>query len=417
MPKTLIVSLGGSIEPIIKSIEEHKPNYLFFFLSKESNANEYPKIKAFLDEKGLSPKIDFRMVKDIDDLVHCYEVASELATAIEKQGIPNEDVIVDYTGGTKTMSAALVLATVTKGYRFSYVGGKERTKGGLGVVISGFEAVKTGLSPWRVLLVEERRKIALFFNSYQFSAARDIAQKLTEVLEGLDKAIYESLSELIEGYRLWDSFEHKEALRIIEKSKNKLAEHLRYNPNGIINGFLEGVNASLVFLKDTSDKTKNFKDMHISLVFDLFHNAKRRAEEGKYDDAVARLYRSLEMIGQIEFQEKFGCPTSDVKVEKIPELLRDEMKRRHTSHDGRVRIPLYDTFRILKEVNNPFGQLFFGCEGEINKILSARNSSILAHGVTPISKESFERFSSIVESFLGKTGLNYKVEFPRLLWE
>lgn len=27
MPKALIVSLGGTLEPIIKPIEEHKPDY------------------------------------------------------------------------------------------------------------------------------------------------------------------------------------------------------------------------------------------------------------------------------------------------------------------------------------------------------------------------------------------------------
>ncbi|HWP91864.1 MAG TPA: TIGR02710 family CRISPR-associated CARF protein [Thermodesulfobacteriota bacterium] len=417
MPKALIVSLGGTTEPIIKSIEEHKPDYIFFLVSKESNAKEYPKVKAFLDENGFSPEIDFGMVKDVDDLVHCYEIASELATAIEKEGIPNEEVIVDYTGGTKTMSAALVLATVTKGYKFSYVGGKERTKSGLGVVVSGFEEVKTGLSPWRVLLVEERKKIALFLNGYQFSAARDIARKLTAVLGGLDKAIYESLSELIEGYRLWDSFEHKTALTTIERSKDKLAEHLRYKSDGILSGFLERVNLSLGFLKDMSDKTKNFKDIHIYMVFDLFYNAKRRAEEGKYDDAVARLYRALEMIGQVEFQKKFGCPTSDVKVEELPESLRDEMKRKHTAHDGKVRIPLYDTFRVLSEANNRFGQLFFEREDEINKILGVRNSSILAHGVTPVSKEAFEKLSAIVDDLLKKTGADNPVEFPKLSWE
>jgi len=417
MPKALIVSLGGTPEPVIKSIETHRPDYLYFFSSQDSNSKEYPNVKKKLDEAGVNPKIESVIVDDVNDLVLCYDKAHEIASKIEKEGIPPDSVVVDYTGGTKNMSAALVLATVTKGYSFSYVGGKERTKDGLGIVVSGTEEVKPSLSPWQVLLVEDRKKMALFFNSYQFSAAKDIARKLTAVLGGLDKAIYESLSELIEGYRLWDSFEHKSALTTIEKSKDKLAEHLRYKADSILSGFLERVNLSLGFLKNMSDKTRNFKDIHTCLIFDLFYNAKRRAQEGKYDDAVARLYRALEMIGQVEFQKKFGCPTSDVKVEELPESLRDEMKRKHTAHDGKVRIPLYDTFRVLREANNRFGQLFFECEDEINKILAVRNSSILAHGVTPVSREAFEKLSAIVDDFLKHTGANYLVEFPKLSWE
>src|SRR5882724_3787340 len=118
MPKTLIVSLGGTPEPVVKSIETHRPDYLCFFSSQESNAKEYPNVKKKLDEMGLSPKIESIIVDDVNDLVHCYEKALEVAHKIEKQGISPGDVVVDYTGGTKTMSAALTLATVTKGYTF-----------------------------------------------------------------------------------------------------------------------------------------------------------------------------------------------------------------------------------------------------------------------------------------------------------
>jgi hypothetical protein len=172
MPKVLIASLGGTPDPVVKSIETHKPDYLYFFSSQESNTKEYPNVKKRLDELGMSPKMESIIVDDVNDLVHCYEKASELTHKIEKRGIPPEDVIVDYTGGTKNMTAALVLATVAKGYKFSYVGGKERDKGGLGIVVTGSEVVKTALSPWQILLVEERKKIALFLTVISFLPLR-----------------------------------------------------------------------------------------------------------------------------------------------------------------------------------------------------------------------------------------------------
>lgn len=410
MPKALVVSLGGSIDPILKSIETHRPDYLYFFSSQESNAREYPNVKKKLDELNILPKIESVIVDDTGDLVHCYEKALEIAVRIERQGISPEDTVVDYTGGTKTMSAALVLATVTKFTSFSYVGGRERTKEGLGVVVTGTEEIKTTLSPWRVLLVEDRKKIALFFNSYQFSASRDTARKLSSVLSGLDKAIYETLSDIIEGYRLWDSFGHGEALEILRKSQRKLSEHLRLKRDPFLLDFLESVGANLGFLAKTKGDKK-------AMAFDLFHNAKRRAEEGKYDDAVARLYRSLEMVGQIEFEREFRCSTSDVAVERIPASIREEIIRKHTSYDGKVKIPLYDSFLVLKEAGNELGAIFFRRKEEIERILSARNGSILAHGVTPVSMESFKGLSHILEDFLKNMGVDYRIEFPKLPWE
>ncbi|MGQ0794191.1 MAG: TIGR02710 family CRISPR-associated CARF protein [Deltaproteobacteria bacterium] len=416
MPKALVVSLGGSIDPILKSIESHKPDYICFFSSQQSNSDEYPKVKNKLVEAGISPAIESIIVDDPQSLDHCYEKALELSIKIEKQGISLEDVVIDFTGGTKPMSAALVLATVTKFTHFSYVGGTHRSKGGLGVVISGAEEIKTALSPWQVLYVEDRKKIALFFNSYQFSAAKNISEKLSGVLSGPLKAVYESLTELIALYELWDSFEHKAALSTMEKVKNRLGEYLKYSEDKILSVFLEAVNVNIQFLKELSSKTQNFKESHFASVFDLFHNARRRAEEGKYDDAVARLYRSLEMIGQIEFKRQFGCDTSDADAKKLPESLREEMKRKHTAHDGKIKIPLYDTFALLKEAGSEFGRVFFEREEDMKKILAARNSSILAHGLSPVSKETFEKLVSILEKFLRHTGADYKVEFPKLGW-
>lgn len=417
MPKALVVSLGEQINPIIKSIEEHKPDYLFFFVSKESIDISFPKIKELLREKSLSPKIDFCMVRDVEDLVHCYEKASELAVGIEKQGVASKDVVVDYTTGTRTMTAALVLATITKGYKFSYVGGKERTKEGLGIVVSGTEEIKTALSPWQILYVEERKKIALFFNSYQFSESRDVADRLAKSLGEEYRAIYKCLSELIEGYRLWDSFKHDSAFPCFEEGMKKLPNYLKVKNDSVLSEFLKGLGSNLSFLKNMRNKTNGFKELHFTLVFDLFHNAKRRANEGKYDDAIARLYRALEMIGQIEFKEKFGCETSDVKSHKLPESLREEMEKKHTAHDGKIKIPLFDTFRLLKEKESIFGRLFFEREEEMKKILATRNNSILAHGVIPVSSETFEKLSSIVEDSLKHTNADYKVEFPKLRWE
>lgn len=51
---------------------------------------------------------------------------------------------------------------------------------------------------------------------------------------------------------------------------------------------------------------------------DLLANSQRRAYEGRYDDAVARLYRTLELIPQIILEEEYGDYTSSIKPENYP---------------------------------------------------------------------------------------------------
>lgn len=142
MPDALIISLGGTPEPVIASIETHAPRAVCFFASDQS-VDLVGSIKDTLRQKGVVFKDTKVLCDDINDLVHCYERALTCAERLLRvdPDLAPDDVVVDYTGGTKTMTAALALATVGKGFRFSYVGGKTRTKDGLGVVVSGKEVL------------------------------------------------------------------------------------------------------------------------------------------------------------------------------------------------------------------------------------------------------------------------------------
>ncbi len=139
------------------------------------------------------------------------------------------------------------------------------------------------------------------------------------------------------------------------------------------------------YLFSLSNDDKNF------LLFELIENAKRRAIEGKYDDAIARLYRALEMLGQIEFEKEFKCSTSDVNCENLPLEKRNEIREKYFDYkDNKVKLSLFVTFDLLKIVKNRIGLLFSENFEEVKKILFLRNNSILAHGMQPITRKEFE---------------------------
>ena len=141
--------------------------------------------------------------------------------------------------------------------------------------------------------------------------------------------------------------------------------------------------------------------------YDLLANARRRADlEQKFDDAAARLYRAVELLAQVELKEIYGIETSDVKDEVIPETLKREYLLKYKDNrDGRIRMPLFASYQLLKELGNRRGERFFEVyESEIRPVLSLRNSSILAHGLNSIDEKTFRslwgtlvRFSEIRE--------------------
>ena len=137
-PKAVLISVGGSPQPIILSLNRQMPEYVCFFVS------EYTKDST---EKDILPNLDFKprhwdwiITPSPEGLSECYkEITDRLPSILQKWGVDSDELVVDYTGGTKTMSVAITLATIEGSSVYSYVGGMERSNGGVGVVVDGKE--------------------------------------------------------------------------------------------------------------------------------------------------------------------------------------------------------------------------------------------------------------------------------------
>jgi len=123
--------------------------------------------------------------------------------------------------------------------------------------------------------------------------------------------------------------------------------------------------------------------------------------DGRYDDAAARIYRALELYGQIEFERVAGCSNSSVKVEKIPETIRQEFIQKYADPEsGEIKLPLQATFRYLQAMNQESGHRFFQQLAAIKKIQSSRNKSILAHGINPVTENAAKSIFETVSDFV-----------------
>jgi len=143
------------------------------------------------------------------------------------------------------------------------------------------------------------------------------------------------------------------------------------------------------FLGQLIHKIEKNQEPEPYLIADLINNAERRAkEEQKYDDAVARLYRTIELIAQHRLKTKYGINPSEAKTEQIPpELLK---KWNIPPQTEKIKLPLEKDYELLNAKGDEIGKKYLQ-DRKLKDLLSKRNTSILAHGLTPVTQETYKQ--------------------------
>jgi CRISPR-associated protein (TIGR02710 family) len=150
------------------------------------------------------------------------------------------------------------------------------------------------------------------------------------------------------------------------------------------------------------------------IIADLLNNAMRRIEEGKYDDAVARLYRAIEFTAQIRLKELGLIDEKRLKdngvfailmiklAERLDQETIEKYKRDQKAKDlenGVIKIGLAKDYDLLYDLGDNLGKKFVGDENGLQKLLKSRNNSILAHSLKPVEKETAEELFEKVKGY------------------
>lgn len=395
MKKAMIITIGtgfGVDNGVAFSVRQQNPDLLCFIYSKESEKT----LEAVLTK--LSKKREEVLLKqfdEINDVEILYQEYSKYIDQILGKGyLPNE-IVADYTSGTKSMSSALVSAAIAKEIGvLSYVYGLRDEQGR---VISNTER----LSPLSPNAIFTEQKIKLFkhlFNRYQFDSANELLYSATIHYNFKDLTnFYLGLSK---AYAEWDRFNFKQAAEQLNSLSVEIASQLQ------LKSLVENHKVKLHKLKQASEQAKLTEDD----LTDLFSNALRRFEEGKFDDCVARLYRLVEMVAQIEFEKEFQMTTDKVKIDILPDSLKERFVA--NQQNQQVELGLLDTFKVLNEKSeNKRTKTFFAKIDDFKKLLSVRNHSRLAHGQKPITKETCEKLISFVQEVFE---IKDRTDFPKL---
>ena len=116
-------------------------------------------------------------------------------------------------------------------------------------------------------------------------------------------------------------------------------------------------------------------------------------------------YRALELLAQARLKFEYSIDTGDISLRLLPRELRKEY-RKLTDSNGKIKLALNPAFELLANLDDfyhePIGNLYKQYENKLKNFLSIRNKSLLAHGLTPVHAEDYEKADSFFTSFMNK---------------
>lgn len=444
MNKILLITVGGSYQPIITAIRELKPDRVIFICSDGSKGTKsqvigegYPcemrqtetlkipqtpetsilgqlgiegryqpgrdsltlirveKLPNIVNQLSLGERFiadrDLIPIQEPDDLAECY---LKVTSAIQKiqQDSPNAQLMADYTGGTKSMSVGLAMASVD--YQITlYVTTNVRTN-----IIKVDRGELTGQASVAPVVAQRtiEQFLPIFLQQYNYPAA--IAQ-LRRLLSSMalppeTRRKIQTLYACCSALDAWDRFEHREALELLEPQ-------MRHHEIRQLSLFLKRVINSRGQIDEKFDFSNGTEGHGYEIVQDLLNNAERRAAQERYDDAVGRLYRALELLAQIRLKQAYDIKTGDVNIQTLPEMLRNEYEQERSPVRGKIQLASRKSYELLTKLpDDPIGKLYQKNAGKIIDTLEIRNNSLFAHGFQPINRDDYHKVREVFVNFI-----------------
>lgn len=444
--KALILTIGKATEPSIIRINKLKPDLVYFIHSIKSKENA-----LFIIEETEIKNFKFKQLEDHESVDDSFIKSLECINELEQE---NFKVIGDFTVGTKPMVAGLVMACIEKNCEYVYLGesSEDSRHDGMGPVKSGQEKTKNQENPYENYAINEFKSGREFFDKYQFIASFDNFSNAEMKLKFAElKQRSNIFMKIVRFYDSWDKFNDSlddiplnEFLEGIILKKIKNTENLRKYFENEIPEFYSQMKKNKTFLdKKITNKTSESISYYLP---DLLSNAKRRIDEGKYDDAVARLYRAMELISQIRLNQYNLLDTSQIDEDKTFFIDKKKVKSKASKKvlaeidtwnpkdwkKPNIKFLDFDSgknYRLLNffSKDEKYDLTDSTCKlvtnyYKINSQVQKRNTSILAHGLKPLNKIEAKNLYKLVLNHSKKLCQNIEKEmdlakFPKFKGE
>lgn len=418
MALVLILTTGGSCEPLVKSIEKSKPDYTIFICSddkagpiKEAGshitvdglgkpckirggaANGGEDRESIVAQTNLGPEeYEKLLTPDADNLAQCYQVATE-AILKTRERMPGARICADYTGGTKTMSSALAMAAIDqRGIELYIVSGPRKD---LVKVSSGTEMLRQ--VDWMpIRWMRERYSLEELFKSHDYVACIELIEDLCSkpFPSSETRKTLEGYLSICRGFQAWEEFRHQEAYEFLKPLGKVFGSELAF-----LSSIIDSYGKYKTQAEAAQDKGEGCPvgmKPNLGLIYDILCNAERRIQRRQYDDAVGRIYRALELLAQTcLLYMNPPIYTSNVKIDRLPEELQPKYHQLHEQMGGDpkgLQIGLFKAYELLKDLNHPLGQIASESHSRMLNLVENRNNSIFAHGLESIEPTKAKEF-------------------------
>ena len=394
----LIVTVGGSYKPVVSAINDLGPDYIVFICSEDTAVTKtkgsYTQILSSgnvikaeaTDERATLPNIptqvgiksdQFEVVKvhpdDVDDV---YRVASEAIARLHAKSYIK--IVCNYTGGTKSMTAALVIAGLDiPGVELEFVSGARSNLD----KVTGDDSIPMQASVEHIRFQKKYETAIAQWQKYDYSACavqmRPLAGSRIREHQILAQQVYIAT----QGFSAWDNFDHATAQTHLDRIKAPLGKYL-------------GAYVNNLFALQDKKATKR----QAAQILDVWLNAQRCAVRERYDDAMARCYRLVEWSAQWLLLNYANIETASIPADKVPtNIILSPSKKM----PGQYQAGLIDAWTLAAALCPESCATFWQQNrGRLKNIIQARNHSILAHGFEPVSRESWLEMRDLVEHSL-----------------
>lgn len=407
MSTILVITVGGSCQPVVTAINDYRPTHVCFLVSIGVRGSKVTVVgegkpcknqdgdkENILTQTGLwKEQYTTEELDDPDSLQDCYaKTQSALSKMMER--FPNARYIADYTAGTKSMSAGLVLAALEVDWELSLVKGA-RTD--LVKVVDGSQVAGL-VNSWEVRARQRMEEARRLFNDFHYTAAEAILETILQtnpVSTTLQTTIHQWIA-FARGLDAWDRFDHQDAMRRLSPYQGQAVPYWLYLKR------ITGVDAK--------------QHSGYEPVFDLLRNAERRATQGRYDDAVARLYRACELFAQTRLQKRQqSLDSSNLDITLLPDHLHAKYAALSDGGDKKIKLGLRQDYELLVDLGDPVGEVYQKAEKELLNALTSRNHSILAHGLKPLTNVEYRKVYHVIYQLIeqGCSKLNIRLEAPQ----
>lgn len=223
----------------------------------------------------------------------------------------------------------------------------------------------------------------------RFIDAREILDEIDmSSLNNYAAAVAKDLSIIIDAYTDWYNFDYGNFLSKYDEIKFKQEDVYQF--------IIE--NRQIELLKGMAQSVENCERSPF-LIIDLYNNALKKKLKKQYDDAVLRLYRVSEMLGQWILKENHDIDSEDVDTRKVPLKCRKKFEDMRDLNDGKVRIGYRKTYELLDMLDEKIG-IYFMNEEEIKDLFAEIRQTTLLHGLKPVDENLCRRFLLCVESLI-----------------